>query len=265
MDSTLVYAALRTAHVGAAFVGLVVFWLPILARKGGRLHVLCGRIFVASAAAALTTALVMCVWRFVDPLGPLSPDAQPSADQSASLAGLLRLIFAFLAALASSTLVTVIVAVRAVRARRDSLALTGLGTRLLLGSQVVVGLALIAYASAVWFEKPGEILYALPVAAGVAVAAFAWRDLRYFARPRTDPTAWRADHAEFMLRGGIAYHTAFAVFVLTPRLGGLGSGALALLPWVLPSVLGFPVIWLWVRRQRRTRQPETALAVQESR
>src|SRR4051812_6272896 len=95
-------------------------------------------------------------------------------------------------------------------------------------------LALIAYASACWLHRPGEILFALPLGAGIAVAGFSWRDLRYFARPRTDPLTWRHDHAEFMLRAGIAYHTAFGVFVLTPWLGQLGNGALAVLPWVLP-------------------------------
>lgn len=62
---------------------------------------------------------------------------------------------------------------------------------------------------------------------------------------------WWYKHMEFMLRTGIAFHTAFAVFVLTPWLGRLGSGTWALAPWLLPAAVGIPGICLWVRHYRR--------------
>jgi hypothetical protein len=112
-------------------------------------------------------------------------------------------------------------------------------------------LALIASAIVMWIDNPAMILYGVPVGAGVGGLATAWWDGRFIFKPRSSPMDWLYKHMEFMLRTGIAYHTAFAVFVLTPWFGSLGSGSWALVPWVLPSVIGVPAAWLWIRQYRR--------------
>ena len=58
-----------------------------------------------------------------------------------------------------------------------------------------------------------------------------------------------------MLGGGIAFHTAFAVFG-APRLWAYEiAGPLAVLPWILPTVIGIPTIAVWTRRYRRKFNP----------
>ena len=54
-----------------------------------------------------------------------------------------------------------------------------------------------------------------------------------------------------MLGGGIAFHTAFAVFG-GARLFDLGlEGGLAVIPWVLPALIGVPAIAIWVRHYKK--------------
>jgi hypothetical protein len=251
VDLSSFHGWLRAAHIGAGFLGLAAFWLPLLARKGGRVHVVCGRVFVACAAIVLGTALAVCGWALLDPFGPLSPGDRPPAEQAAAFARRVRLIAAFLGALAVYTAVPLVLAVRVVRTRRDPGRLAGPGTRLLLWSEVGVSLAVVGYAAAYWAQDPGATLAALVLGAGVGGLGAAWWDLRFLGAPRPAPMAWWYKHMEFMLRTGIAFHTAFAVFGLKPWLGVLGSGPWALVPWVLPSVVGVPAVWLWVGHYRR--------------
>lgn len=251
MDWAIPYSWLRTVHIDAAFLGLVAFWLPLLVRKGSRTHVVCGWVFFGCASLTLVTAFVICGWRMIDPIGSLPPELRPPDEQTAEVVRRVRLIFPFLGALAFYTFGTLILAVRVVRSRDNTSILTGASTRLLVWSQLVVGLALIVYASVLWAQKPTEILASVPLGAGVAGVAAAWWDLRFIQKPQTSDMFWWYKHMEFMLRTGIAFHTAFAVFVLTPWLGKLGNGSWALAPWVVPAVVGLPAIWLWVRHYRR--------------
>lgn len=251
MDFAIPYSLLRAAHLGAAFLGLLVFWLPLLARKGGRIHVVCGRIFVVCATATLLSAFIICAWRLIDPIGSLPLELQPSSEQAADVGRLVRLVFGFLGALAYYTSVTLVLAIRVIRTRHDADSLAGFSTRLLVWSQVGVSLALIIYATIAWIENSSEIFSSISIGAGIAGLGTAWWDLRFIKRPQTSPMFWWYKHMEFMLRTGIAFHTAFAVFVVSPWLGRLGSGAWSLVPWVVPPALGLPAIWLWVRHYRR--------------
>ena len=263
-----VYAWLRTIHIAAGFLGLVVFWLPLLARKGGALHVVCGRVFAGSAAVSLSTILLVCGWRLVDPIGSIPSESQPAPEKVAEFVRWLRLIFAFLAALGFYTAVTLILAVLAIRTRQDAAGLNSRGPRALLWSQMVLSLGLIGYAAVEWVGQSDDLLAGVVVSAGLGGLLSGWLDLRSIATLSASPMFWWYKHMEFMLRTGIAFHTAFAVFVLTPLFGRLGDSWWSLVPWVVPPVLGIPAIGLWVRyyRQRfgEKRQPARLNALPSS-
>jgi hypothetical protein len=250
LDISVIYSWLRTGHIATGFLALFAFWLPLLVRKGGRIHVVCGWIFVICASVVLASALVVCGWRLIDPIGSLSPEQQPPTEQAANSARLLRLIFAFLGALAVYTLIPLILAVRVIRTRSDPDRLAGGGIRFLLWFEIAISVALIIHASAHWIQDPAFALSGVPLGAGIGGLGAAWWDWRFIAQPRTSPMVWWYKHMEFMLRTGIAFHTAFAVFVLTPFFGNLGIGTWAFVPWVLPSLLGVPAVWLWIRYYR---------------
>ena len=57
MDSSTFHSWLRAVHIGAGFLGLAVFWLPLLLRKGSRAHVMCGRVFVGCRNKPMVVAL----------------------------------------------------------------------------------------------------------------------------------------------------------------------------------------------------------------
>ena len=75
--------------------------------------------------------------------------------------------------------------------------------------------------------------------------------LRYVSRPAASPRAWLVEHLSAMLAAGIAFHTAFAVFGATRFFGLTLTGPLAVLPWILPALLGIPATILWSRKYSR--------------
>jgi len=54
-----------------------------------------------------------------------------------------------------------------------------------------------------------------------------------------------------MLGGGIAFHTAFLVIGAGRLLGAQLSGFVAVVPWVLPALIGIPATAIWVGYYRR--------------
>ena len=61
----LLFELLILAHVATAFVGLAVFWTPVFARKGGRIHVGAGRIFTYCAYVVTLSAVTASAGRLI--------------------------------------------------------------------------------------------------------------------------------------------------------------------------------------------------------
>ena len=55
--------ALVLAHVATGFVGLVAFWIPLFARKGGRVHVRAGRVYTYCAYVVTLSAVTAAAGR----------------------------------------------------------------------------------------------------------------------------------------------------------------------------------------------------------
>ena len=63
--ATLLFDALILVHVVAGFFGLAAFWIPVCARKGGRVHVWAGRIYARCAYVVTLSAVVAAAGRVV--------------------------------------------------------------------------------------------------------------------------------------------------------------------------------------------------------
>jgi hypothetical protein len=63
-----------------------------------------------------------------------------------------------------------------------------------------------------------------------------------------------------MIGAGVAFHTAFAVFGMS-RLVDTGIlGPVAVLPWILPTLIGVPAAMLFSRKYRRSTMTPQAIA-----
>ncbi len=51
---------IRVLHIAAGFTALALFWLPMVARKGGRVHRRAGWVYVVAMGVVAATAVVVC-------------------------------------------------------------------------------------------------------------------------------------------------------------------------------------------------------------
>ncbi len=93
----LLHSAYRGAHIGIGMVGLLMFWVPVLARKGSRLHRVSGMAFAAIAYLAAGTGLVSRMWSLIDPWSFLGTTPENLTEASRqSIANQLPFLFSIL-------------------------------------------------------------------------------------------------------------------------------------------------------------------------
>ena len=200
-------------------------------------HVRFGKLFVWSAyvvLAAAAIALAVRVGRLI--IDGVGPETQP----------LLYGFIVFLGYLTFVTFVTVRHGVGVLRHKQDPHSLrTPLNVALAYGA-IAASTAIIVYAVAM--SAPNKVLlFALsPIGFGVGFG-----NLRYMRGAAPSKREWMYEHLGAMLGGGIAFHTAFAVFGAT-RLFDIGlTGPVAVIPWIAPAAIGIPAIVIWTRYYRR--------------
>lgn len=249
---------LRAIHIAAGVTGLVVFWIPLLVRKGSPPHRAWGRAFVICAGVVVVTALLACGWLLVDPAG------FAGAEAAATPADRWRLCFfgLLLGALGIFTLPPLVLAVRVIAGPADAARFARPWVRTLAALPAIAGTALLGFALSWWHDQGHSALGAIAAVLGL-VGIRASADLaRFLADPFPLPTSRLTRHMEFTLTCGIAFHTAFSVFGLTRLLPGLFSGPLEIVAWLLPTAVGLPAMGLWIRAVRR-RPPENRPAILE--
>lgn len=233
--------AVLVGHVAAGFVGLAAFWVPVFARKGGRAHKRAGRVYAYCAYVVTVSAVTVAVGRVLEyQLEGIGVAEQPELYGFACLLGYLGV----------ATFANVRQAMRVVATRRApemlrspfhaALAWTAIGS-----SGVAVATALAA-----WSSVSPILLGMSPI--GVVAG---WPMLRMMRRPGAERMGWFYSHLAAMLGGGIAFHTAFLVFGAQRFWDYSLDGPAAVVPWILPTVVGVPAIVVWTRRYRRKFNP----------
>ena len=232
------------AHLACAFGAAALFWIPLAAAKGGPLHVRAGRLYARLIYLTAITGVPLTVMMI------LSAGDQATMRTAAFLAYLLTIL-----------VMPVYHGVRVVRARGgDAPVRSALHTALALSA--IAGGLLLGVAAVWWREWPFVLMSPIGPVLGVRALRFAANSSRLSfpgAANRENSTGkslpgWREEHIVFMVMSGIAVHTAMLVFGTTRTLQMTFTGAAVYLPWLLPTLIGFPLLVLRVRRERRARR-----------
>ena len=219
---------LLAIHVAAGTLALVVAPVAMLTAKGGPAHRRWGRVYYWTMGVVALTALVVALWR---------------PNPFLAMVAVFSYYFAF-------TGRRVLLHKRPDRGERATVLDWGAAVA---AAATGVGLVILGIA------RPGPVWAQLGVVAvvfGGLGLSFAGLHLWRFARPPADPRRWWFAHMTGMLSSYLAAVTAFSVVNLT------------FLPttarWLWPTLLGSPLIALWVtycrRRFARRRTPEAAAA-----
>ncbi len=234
---SLAMSALVLAHVATGFVGLAAFWIPLFARKGGRVHVQAGRVFTYCAYVVTLSAVTASAGR----IAALQAQGLGPADRPETYGFAL-----FLGYLGLATFATVRHAIRVVETRRSPETLRTPFHEALAWASIAGSAVVIAFALRVWTDVSPILLGLSPV--GLVTGSGMLRLMR---RPGARRMGWFYSHLGSMLGGGIAFHTAFAVFGAQRLWVYELAGPLAVVPWLLPTAVGIPAIVVWTLYYRR--------------
>jgi hypothetical protein len=210
----LLFRVVLGVHIAAGSVALLVFWIPLVARKGGTTHRRAGWVYVAAAATIALSALVSC--------GKLAYEGRWKAGAFLAVVGL----FAGESAL---------VGVRALRAKRP----TG-GARVAVDLVPPVLLIACAAATAVLGLYQARALWALFAALAAAQGV---AHIRFWRASPSHPSERVLAHMTGMGTSCISTLTAFVV-VNAPH---LGMHRFDLPLWAVPIVVLGAGLTLWRR------------------
>ena len=238
-----IYRLVLFLHICAGISGLIAFWIPALARKGKTLHIRAGWAFFYATTVVAVTGIMMATLLLVDPLAtkPLRAAVEPGRAQE--IAATIRLTALFLFYLVLITFVPVYHGVRVLATRH---APERLRTRFHTAINVMVIAAAVAMIVL-------SLVTRQPVFGALSVIGFLLGpgNLRFARQPYPTPMAWWYEHMGSMLGGGIAFHTAFLVLGAGRMLGVTLQGPIAIVPLLLPTLIGVPVTSIWVGYYRR--------------
>lgn len=224
----------RGIHIVAGTLGLLLFWIPVLARKGGRLHVNAGRWYIWTVYVVAISALISCGWAIASPLTYTGRN-ELSAHQLIQI----RYFLSILGVLAILTLKNGVLGERILRIKKSGEPLANLPLILSHRLQMLIGIGAVVYSGKLLiqfsFAAQYFILFAL---GGVCVLDFLiQREFINKPESRKHPIL---THIECMIGCGIAFHTAALITILNNVFKLQLPGALALLPWLIPTMIGIP-------------------------
>jgi hypothetical protein len=237
------FLSLRWAHVAAGGIALMLFWVPVIAPKGGKAHVRAGWLYVLGMSVVAVTAFVMSALAFSVPLA-IRQFTQPlfAADIS-DFVRVQRVFATFLAYLAGVTLALGWQGIWAVETRSVTKNMNVafglvLNLAIVLGGLVVLVLGI--------KSRSGPLIGLSPL--GPLLGA---RNLRYLRSGPRSPMHWWYMHLASMIGTGIAGYTAFLVFGGSRLFPALARNQIYTVFWILPILIGVPVIRLMVEHYRR--------------
>lgn len=248
----LLHKSLLFLHIAIGSVALIVFWLPVFARKGSPFHKRAGRWFAYGMYAVAVSGLLMSTLSLIDPLGVRMAGAELSMAEAFANAERVRVFSVFLLMLSVLVFVSVRHSILALRAKADRQALrrpAHVGTLVTLG---VLGVT-VGVVGVVYDELLLMIFAVLGVVASVGM-------LRYTFKPTLTRNEWWIEHLSNIIGGGIGAYTAFFAFGGRELFGHLLTGNLQVVPWILPSIVGVAFTIRLSRHYRAKFAPRGGLA-----
>ncbi len=232
--------ALLRVHLVLAFSAIAVFWIAAATSKGGARHRSAGRWFSRLIYAAAAAGAVLAVATLMAPASVRPPNPAASPEELAATARQTWQLMWL-------TLYVLVIIVSPVQHGLAVVAAAGQPSRLrtwphlTLCLLAMLGSAVLLPVLVVWQQATWLVLAPIGFVMGL-------RQMAYAARREATPTEWRHEHLTSLLTAGITLHTTFLVFATSRSLQWQLHGWQMWVPWILPALVGLPVI-LWLRRK----------------
>lgn len=213
-------------HIIAGTISLVLFWIPVLSKKGKQIHNQAGRWYVRAMTVTVASAFVLCLLRMY---------------YGSWTEGLALLFLSVLTAIPLTS------GVQVLKAKKPT-PRYNLIRVYLAGTLLATSLAL----TIAWWLLGSGLLLAFAIIGLLAGLA----DLKQYLPIHKSPkNSCLREHYSGMLFSGAAAYTAFFAFGGRTLLGNILTGWWTLLPWLLPTFLTMALMPFIHRKYKQNRKP----------
>ena len=230
----VIHTTLLYLHIALGAIALLLFWLPIVARKGSKLHIAAGKAFYTIMLVVAGSGIIMTLIGLADPVGIYINSRQLTPEQIESMM-LWRIPFTyFLLLLSLLTWVTVRHAIGVLRAKTN---------RSMLRNWRYQGPVFMMFPVALFVGWQG-ISIAMPLLIIFAVVSLisATTISTYVYRAEIKPRAWIIEHFSAMVGAGIAVYTAFFAAGGRRLLSQWLPGEWQIVSWLAAPVIGLTIL-----------------------
>ncbi|KUM54763.1 hypothetical protein [Rheinheimera sp. EpRS3] len=198
---SLIHTTLLYLHIALGAVALLLYWLPVIARKGSKLHINAGKVFYYLMLIVSGSGIVMSLMGLYDPVGIYTAGKQMTAAQIERMLVWRIPLSQFLLLLSLLTWVTVRHAIGVLHAKTD---------RSMLRRWFYQGPVLVLFPTALYVAYQG-ITVGMPLLVIFAVVSLVTASTisLYVYKKEIKPRAWIIEHFSSMVGSGIAVYTAF--------------------------------------------------------
>jgi hypothetical protein len=196
LHTTLLYL-----HIVLGAIALVLYWMPIITRKGSKLHINAGKVFYYLMLIVSGSGIVLSLLGLCDPVGIYTAGKQMTAAQIERMLVWRIPLSQFLLLLSLLTWVTVRHAVGVLHAKND---------RSMLRRWFYQGPVLVLFPTALYVAYQG-LTVGMPLLIIFAVVSLVTASTisLYVYKKEIKPRAWIIEHFSSMVGSGIAVYTAF--------------------------------------------------------
>lgn len=202
------YRILLITHISFGSISLVLFWIPVFARKGGKLHNKVGIIYFYCMSLVVISAMLLCFYNLFI---------------SARYINGLALLFL--------SILTINPLWSGLDALKHKKQLTRRSRNIRLGLEGILFLyGILLLVIGIYYEQVLIIIFG---SVGVLTGQ---RDLRTFLQKEPEYN-WFETHMSGMIISGSAAYTAFFAFGARSLFGFLSGTYWVILPWVMPTII----------------------------
>ncbi|HDZ10067.1 hypothetical protein [Pseudohongiella sp.] len=235
-------------HIVVGVIALIMFWIPVVSKKGARNHKRFGRIFAIVMYTVGWSGVLMASFDLWRPLVTHPVAQSTTAEAQTAISAGIRASATFLLSLSILVLATTRHGWLVIRHKDDRRALRRPAHVALCLALLGAGLTLLVIGG-----SSGNILMLI---FGALETWLAIGFLRYsFKAELAHPREWWVEHLGSLIGSGIGVYTAFFVFgaarLLQPLLESGSFAGLGVVFWVAPGAIGGIAIARLSRKYRR--------------
>ncbi len=205
-----------TVHIVFGAISLILFWIPIIVKKGGKTHNRVGIAYVYCMWIVIVTSFLLSIINFLQ-----------GYVESAAFLGFLGFL----------TSIPLWYAINVLKHKKNIPLQTLKIKKTLYQGIFFIGLGLFIWG--IYLKLQGMAILML-IFGGIGMST--WKEAFKSVSFYKDAHHWIHDHIQGMITSGIAAYTAFFAFGGGNFLAAYLKGPLMAVPWVQPSIIGTIVI-----------------------